>query len=154
MPPSDWQTVVGLEVHVHLKTRTKMQDLAERLRPGLGDPRAPRARPRSASHSDASASSPRGAAFSTSSRTSTIETRGSSGGWPLDQPQLALAGLELELHIAYEDSGGAVEPRAGARRRRARPRAPTQPAGSCETVRHARQPLSGAGSKPIARSRA
>ncbi|HEY2209529.1 MAG TPA: Asp-tRNA(Asn)/Glu-tRNA(Gln) amidotransferase subunit GatB [Gaiellaceae bacterium] len=24
MPPSDWQTVVGLEVHVHLKTRTKM----------------------------------------------------------------------------------------------------------------------------------
>jgi aspartyl-tRNA(Asn)/glutamyl-tRNA(Gln) amidotransferase subunit B len=24
MPPSEWQTVVGLEVHVHLKTRTKM----------------------------------------------------------------------------------------------------------------------------------
>src|SRR6478735_8803336 len=24
MPPSDWQTVIGLEVHAHLKTRTKM----------------------------------------------------------------------------------------------------------------------------------
>ncbi|HZC75141.1 MAG TPA: Asp-tRNA(Asn)/Glu-tRNA(Gln) amidotransferase GatCAB subunit B, partial [Gaiellaceae bacterium] len=24
MPASDWETVVGLEVHVHLKTRTKM----------------------------------------------------------------------------------------------------------------------------------
>ena len=61
-------------------------------------------------------------AASMSRSTSTIASRCSSTPLRLDQPELALAGLELELHVADEHRARAVEHARLRRRRRARPR--------------------------------